>query len=348
VNEYIEVQFRRGGRRLDIRRQLPDGSIELAEPDPIARRLAIGLSPKDDMTGYRMRRVRELRGWGPNEFRLKVAAEGGTLVMRGDDPDALPEGRYRLRINVEEANTRPRKPFADVEEHGFAEFPMDIDVDDRDVDVDFSNADVDVQRVLDASMIAGPDGIPMGAATWLQSLHIRPARKACLLNLIASLRVRPTLTNALLRHVRLFYFCSRDRAYAAADAALLADLETLAAHPTKRFYREGRPTADIHKALVASIPATDRPFFSEERLVSFRGEGSPSLQTVVAEPPPGYATAYAEFDLDLGNALQDLVGFAIHMGELLDGKPTNHLDLHKKLAGKKAKTKPFLYYKVVD
>ena len=45
---------------------------------------------------------------------------------------------------------------------------------------------------------------------------------------------------------------------------------------------------------------------------------------------------YAEFDLDFGNPLQDLVGFFVHVGELLDGKPTNHLDMRKPLAKTKA------------
>jgi hypothetical protein len=47
----------------------------------------------------------------------------------------------------------------------------------------------------------------------------------------------------------------------------------------------------------------------------------------------------------LSNPLQDVVGFFVHMGELLDGKPTNHLDLRKKLA--KTKAGDFLYYRVV-
>ena len=63
---------------------------------------------------------------------------------------------------------------------------------------------------------------------------------------------------------------------------------------------------------------------------------------VIATPPAGLAHTYAEFDLDLGNALQDIAGFIVHTGELLDGKPTNHLDLRKSLA--KTKAKDFLYY----
>ena len=67
---------------------------------------------------------------------------------------------------------------------------------------------------------------------------------------------------------------------------------------------------------------------------------------VILPPPPSLAHTYAEFDLDLGNALQDLMGFVVHMGELLDGKPTNHLDMRKKLA--KTSARPFLYYTVTE
>ena len=48
--------------------------------------------------------------------------------------------------------------------------------------------------------------------------------------------------------------------------------------------------------------------------------------------------------MDLGNPLQDVLGFVVHMGELLSGKPTNHLDLRKKLL--KTRAAPFLYYTV--
>ena len=54
----------------------------------------------------------------------------------------------------------------------------------------------------------------------------------------------------------------------------------------------------------------------------------------------------ALLDLDLGNPLQDVLGFVVHMGELLDGKPTNHLELRKALA--KSKAGGFLYYKVTE
>lgn len=343
MNEYIDVQFRKNGKRLDVKRQLPNGSIELDERDPIERRVSIGLVPQDDITQYRVRRIRQLRDWAPGEFKLRVSAEGGTLVLRGEDRDALPEGRYRLRVALEEAKATSRKPTAVLVENGFCEFLVDIETDDREIRVDLTSRDALIGRVLDTSGFDEQD-----AMSWLQADDVRPARKACLLNLLASLRVRPVLSDPLIKHVQKFYWASNDRAYARADGELLVRLEELARHPTGLFFREGVPKAEIHKRLITSIPPADRLLFSPDRLVSFRGEGSPSLQTVVAEPPPGHPFVYAEFDLDLGNALQDIVGFVVHMGELLDGKPTNHLDLRKRLVGKKAKTKDYVYYTVVS
>ena len=342
MNEYIEVQFRRKGKRLNVKRQLPNGSIELDEPDPIERRVSIGLSPRNEITKYRMRRIQQLRNWAPGEFKLKVRAEGGTLVLRGEDQDALPQGRYQLRISVEEAKAKPRTLTVELVENGACEFPVDIQTDDRDVVVDLTSCDAQIKRVLDMSDLDEQDG-----AAWLQDADVRPTRKACLLNLLASLRVRPLLSDPLIAHVQKCYWVSNDRAYVRADAALLVQLEALAKSPARPFFREGVPRADIHRKLITSIPLADRSFFSPDRLVSFRGEGSPSLQTVVAEPPAGHTFVYAEFDLDLGNALQDIAGFVVHMGELVDGKPTNHLDLRKKLAGRTARAKDYLYYHVV-
>ena len=91
-------------------------------------------------------------------------------------------------------------------------------------------------------------------------------------------------------------------------------------------------------------PVAVRARFSD--LLSFRGEGKPSMQAVIAVPPPDLPHTYAEFDLDLGNPLQDVLGFIVHVGELLDGKPTNHLDLRKTLA--KTKAANFLCYTVVS
>ena len=49
-------------------------------------------------------------------------------------------------------------------------------------------------------------------------------------------------------------------------------------------------------------------------------------------------------DLDLGNPLEDVVGFLIHMGELLNPGRTDHFKLFKTL--KQGKAGEFLGYQI--
>lgn len=337
MNEYIEVRFRRNGRPLRIKRQVPEG-IELDEPDPIQRAVAIGFDAANEITEYRVRRVRQLQDWGPGQFKLLISVEDGSLVLRGVDQLALPQGRYTVRVRLEEARTREQTRTVSIDENDHAVSVVDVETDDRDVNVELGS-DEHITRVLNDSSFDGE-----GAVDWLDG-DCRPAKKACLLNLLASLRVRPTLAAPLIEHVQSFHQIGTERGYARVDPEFLTRLNELANDPNKPFYREGRPKSSIHKKLIASIPKEIRDLFSPDRLLSFRGEKSPSLQAVVAEAPAGYAFTFADIDLDLANPLQDVVGFVVHMGELIGGDPTNHLDLRKKLA--KTPAGAFLYYKVV-
>jgi hypothetical protein len=137
---------------------------------------------------------------------------------------------------------------------------------------------------------------------------------------------------------------ANDRLYAKVDRKLLDSLQTLANDPKRPVYAEGTPHAPIHGRLLTEMPEPPDVKARFKSLLSFRAEGRPSLQVVVAVPPADSPHTYADFDLDLGNPLQDVSGFFVHMGELLDGKPTNHLDLRKRLV--KTKAADFLYYTV--
>ena len=154
------------------------------------------------------------------------------------------------------------------------------------------------------------------------------------------------MSTPLVEYVQHVFWISNDRLYAKVDRQLPVMLESLALDPKKPFYREGRPKSDVHLKLLAAIPESPevKRLFTPEGLRSFRGEGRPSLQVVIAESPAGLGHTYAEFDLDLGNPLQDVVGFVVHMGELLDSTITNHLDLRKTLA--KSMARQFLYYSI--
>ena len=59
MNEFIEVQFRKDGKRLRINRQLP-GGIEFDEPDAIERTVGIDFDARSDATRERMNSIRRV------------------------------------------------------------------------------------------------------------------------------------------------------------------------------------------------------------------------------------------------------------------------------------------------
>jgi hypothetical protein len=271
---------------------------------------------------------------------LNLSVEDGSIILRGVTAHALPEGLYQVRLQIEEVKTLGGFQTADVAEDGKAVVEIPIVMDDRSVDVDLDDCDQRIRDVLDRSTVDD-----VGAVEWLESSLRRPTRQACLLNVMASLRSRPQLGSPLIDLVDHVFFVSNDRLYAKVDRAFVDTMQSLSLDPNRPFFAEGKPRAAIHGRLLAALPeppATKARFVD---LLSFRGEGKPSMQAVMALPPPDLPHAYAEFDLDLGNPLQDVLGFFVHVGELFDGKPTNHLDLRKKLA--KSKASKFLYYTVV-
>lgn len=344
MNEFIEIRFRKpNGTRLRVKRQLP-GGIEFDEPDPLERTVAFTIRGRSEATRYRMRRIAQIKGWEVGTFKLKVSVEDGSLILRGDDADSLPEGDYTLRVRVEEIKTRQTSSSVRLPHDGHATLDVETQTDDRDVDVDLADADNEIRRVLDASTLDGQE-VP----DWLDDPDFRPTRKACLLNLLASLRVRPTTSDFLIGQVHDVFMAFNDRAYMKVDRGLLTRVEALVRHPTRPFYREGEPHAAIHGRLKELMPEPPEVKTRFGAPISFRGEGvngGPSLQMVILPAPADLAHTYAEFDLDLGNPLQDVTGFIVHMGELLDGKTTDHLELRKKLA--KTPAGNFLHYTVVS
>lgn len=337
MNEYIEIEFRKpNGQKLRVKRQL-NGGIEFDEPDPLERTVGIQLNGRGEATKQRIKRIENVKGWGPGGFKLVPSVENGNIVLRGVDPNALPEGSYAVKVRIEEAKTKAIKPNANVDQDGHDLVTIEVQRDERDVTVDLSALDADIDRVVGASQVDGED-----AADWLTAPEPRPARKACLLNLLASLRVAPGKSDPMLGEVLEVLSVFNDRIYVKVASALKNRIDGLVKDPKKRFYAEGPPTAQIHQKLLEVIPPSESGRFRE--LLSFRSEGRPSLQMVIAVPAVGLPHTYAEFDLDLANPLQDIVGFVFHVGELLDGKETSHLDLRRKLADGKAGE--FLYYTV--
>ena len=342
MHEYIEIQFRRNDKRFRLARQVEDG-FEFDEPDPETRTISLGLSPRDEVTKYRMSHIRQVQGWSAGEFKLNVSVEDGSLIIRGHDRYSLPEGFYDVTLSVEGARVKMHTGKVRVPHDDFGLTEAELAFDDRTIAVNLTGCDPMIASVLASSVLNGQAGVD-----WVLDSDIRPTRRACLLNLLASLRSFPTLAAPLLSDVDRLFLSLDDRCYARILPGLFTRASDLASHHDK-VYAEGRPHAAIHQLLLPAITAFDSGasgLFVEDGLESFRAEGSPSMQFVIAKPTTSYPFHFADVDLDLGNPLEDLVGLTIHIGELLDGKRTNHLDLRSKLA--KGKAKPFLYYTVVN
>jgi hypothetical protein len=339
VNEFLEISLRKpDGRPLAIRRQTT-GGIELDEADAIERAVGIQVRGRSEVTERRMRRIAQVKNWAPGVFRLNLSVEHGKLLIRGVDANALPPGDYALGLEIEEARVQPRRVSVRIPQDGHATASLEISFDERQCAPDLSGCCAGIGRVLDDSRIDEEAG-----RQWLANTTWRSSRKACLLNILAALSATPSKRNTFLEDVQGVFRVFNDRCYMKVDRRLLTALETLAADPKHPVYAEGEPHAPIHGRLLEALPEPREVRDQFRKLLSFRAEGSPSLQTVIAVPPANLSYTYAEFDLDLGNPLQDVLGFAVHMGELFSGKPTNHLDMRKRLAGTKASE--FLYYTV--
>ena len=343
MHEYIEVQFRRNGRGFRVARQI-SGGFEFDEPDPPTRKIDLGFAPYDAGTRYRMDHIRQVKGWGAEEFRLRVSVEDGALVIRGDDEFSLPEGFYNVTANVSGASVGKLPGRVEVTHDGHGDVLIDLEFDDRDIVVDLSNADDMILTLLGASTIDGE-----AAIDWVSDDNVRPTKRACVLNLLANLRVFPSVSDPLIADATCLFKSLDERCYAEVSTTFFDRVSELSEEVDNRVYPEGRPYAPIHALLIGAIgnfEAAAEGLFTESGLLSFRAEGSPSLQMVIATPTSPYQSRFVDLDLDLGNPLQDIAGLIVHIGELLNGEPTNHLDLRKKLA--KGKAAPYLYYKVVS
>jgi hypothetical protein len=345
VNEGFSIRLRRGDKTWPIDSLTPDEGLTFDnETDAFPRSLTLEFDGDNAATTYRMNRVRELRGWNAGVFNLNLAAKDGLLFVSGVDPDALPSGYYWFRLWIDDVII-PAKDFHFHLEENTSDTVVTIDVttDPREIELTepIDAFDDDIKRIIES-----PDSKADGLAIpdWLDDDEPRPSRKACLLNLMAKLRTAPTAGDPLIATVDSVFFLGNERVYARVTAGLFARLQALADDPDRPFYDEGPPTSSMHQKLLTSIEAHRWGTHSDFELRSYRQEGHPSMQIVCATPKIGGLPFFADLDIDLGNPLQDLEGFAIHMGELIGGGATDHLDLWKKLS--KGATKNYLYYDI--
>lgn len=343
MNEGFQLGLRRNGRTWPIDALGADGIILSHERDAFPRTVTVEFDARSEVTRYRMQRVRQLKGWQGWQFNLKVTLKDGTLSFVGDDQHSLPGGAYWLRVDIADLKTPAGRLKLDIEnDQTDARVDVDVAADSRTISVKaFDEFDAQIQTVLQAAESA-LDG--QSIARWLVSADTRPNRKACLLNLMAKLRTVPDPAAPLITDVRNVFFAGTERVYAQVNANIFTRLQALANDPKKPFYSEGDPASPTHRKLLDHIEAHAWGKRDDYTLHSFRQEGRTCLQVVIAAPSVGTDPFCADFDIDLGDPLQDVDGFVVHMGELGFGGDTDHLELHDALA--RGAMKDFVYYTV--
>ncbi len=346
MNERFKIRLIHGASPLPVKLSDDESGLVLqGETDAFPRKFFLEFDSRSSVTEFRMRNVQRINGWLPWEFRLKVSVSGdGCLQFRGANARGLPSGHYWFKPKIEDLELGKGKRIKLRIKEGdetLVEVGAKEDVRRVELTKEIPSWDDEMRRVATASESKVDNKT---IAKWLDSNKPRESRKACLLNILAALRGREGSQGSLLHSVQDVFFAGVDRIYTRTTADLYRMIDELSKDPRKRFYYEGRPKSAIHRKLLDRAADRFEVDPNDFTLESYRSEGGPSLQIVIGVPKGVAAEHFAEMDIDLGNPLQDVKGFVIHLGELLDAGRTDHLTLREKLA--KGTTKPFLYYRV--
>lgn len=339
MNEQIRIGLTSDQQPLPVDRVADGGVLLRGESSAPPRRLLFEFDGATDVTRTRMRWIQQREGWHPWTFPLKITVENGELVVRGVEPDTLPAGLYRCRLGIDDVILPNGGRFrVTVERDAPATVTLAAKEEPRQVRLarQIHELGEGMRRVLsaDGSRI---DDVPV--IEWLSSMRPRARRKACLLNILAKLSV---IQEPLLGTVEAVFFADVDRIYTQATTDCARLLSRLADDPKKPFFQEGTPKSAVHRRMLRRAGVEE----SQYELVSFRQEGRYCLQVVVGLPRDGDGPHFAEFDIDLGNPLQDVAGFVVHLGEVAGPGRTDHFTLRERLL--KSPARDFLCYDIVE
>jgi hypothetical protein len=335
MNEAIQLEFRRGGDFLPVTFfDQKQGIVFAAETSAAPIATAIGIVADSPITAKQMDFVRQRMDWEPPKYKFNLTFENNRFRIHGVDDQALPAGDYKVTVELGGVKLLANQFRVKVKKDSAAQVVATL-APDREI-FEFKQdmiADADVSASVLKSADSTIDGQPV--MQWLAQPGGRIQRKACLLNLLASLRTTPGTTGSLCEHVKSVFFAGVDRIYIAADRRYR---DVLVAIP--EISHEGKPTAAIHQQLIQRIPGGAGRKFDLE---SFRVREFNSLQSVLAIPEDGGDTIFVDVDIDLGNPLSSLGGLIVHIGELINPDPTDHLRLFHKLREQPGLS-DFLYY----
>jgi hypothetical protein len=345
VDERIFLRFEQAGEPMTVTSLKMDEGITFEEPED-ASPLNVGLGLQS-LQPIRIENVQRNHGWTNRQFGFDAALEEGGILLSGHarDRHGLPPGPYDVTVEVESyAFKKPRTRII-LKEGGRAVIRLDVKPETRQIELN-DNFDAATRGVIDASTV---DDKAM--ASWLAGT-VRPKpriqRRVCALNILSRLAAPPThqVKTGLTRHFEGVHFADVDRIYATADAGLQDALEGFVDADTWK--GEGRPKHPIHEKVVTDaikrFPDLNGRTLGDFDLQSYRQGGGTGLQVVVATPRFAHPRVYVDVDIDLGNPLWDVEGILIHLGELLDGGPTDHFKVRDKLAD--IIPKDFLFFTV--
>jgi hypothetical protein len=339
------LTFSKGGAPWTLLDATNDGGVIFQEPNPYERGFSFQFGVDSPGTEISWQTIREALGMADGTYKFSAIVDAGGLRLSGPADHDLPSGDYWIRpLFLEDETLANQATSFEVAPGGSdAHVNVAIKLDPRGVTLQLGN-DPKIARVLDA-----PSALAGGTLrAFLNSAAVDARRKACALNLLAKLRCFPATTDPFIDLVRSVYEVKPDRVYANIDPALCTRLKQLYTGPNGIGQSEGAPVDAVHGELLENLPdPADAAVADDYTLLSYRANGRPSLQSVVAIPEDPNRGSYCDFDLDLADPLEDLDGFVVHMGEIASGKLTDHFALHDELAAE-SDSGPFIYYSVTN
>jgi hypothetical protein len=267
------------------------------------------------------------------DHRFTVTVVNGALSFTTVNPNRIPTGTYDYRLRIADLDLENGEGRVELRENDApADIQINVGVERRIVELaETIHSDEPIADLVNGtSLIDGKRIID-----WLNDDAPRPKRKACLLNILARLRIAPTEEVPLVNFLQNIFLADVSRIYAKVDPNLFSQLQELDQDPLQPFSLDHGPLDPVHQKLLDRIPQEDQDVTEGYRkgMKSFRQDSQPSLQCVVFPPPddkPGRG-CYADIDIDLGNPKRDVAGFFIHLGELIDEGKTDHIKLNKRL-----------------
>jgi len=343
MNEGILIEFERNGQLVPVtsfrstQSNPPENGIILdGETSQFPRGVVLDLRPLDDATKLAFQRVQRNHDWlSRKTFELEAARQDDRLRIDGVDAESLPPGRYELKMRLSSMQFTQTKQEIRIRKNQSAVVrfrekpPKQKLVLNRSID-SFDEESVRILRHQNSRL----DGT--SAEDWLVNRPGQDRRKAPLLNMLAKLAALPRVPDPLNRLVHYVFHAEMDRIYASVSEDFHKSV--------KRTFTKDATIHSTHQRLLLRIP---HRLAKQYKLTSYRENAASSMQVVIAEPPAGFTdrTHYADLDIDEANPGWDLARFILHVGDVLDPRKTNHLELRKTLTG--GATSDFLYYNVV-